>query len=85
MQVLGPGKVPPPSTVGCSCVYVLRRTDGFFYCGESDDIKGSRLSQKAPSAYQSTSHGEAADFISETCCGQQLHMEHLIVFYMEGC
>ncbi|EIE20036.1 hypothetical protein COCSUDRAFT_58259 [Coccomyxa subellipsoidea C-169] len=40
VQVLGAGKVPPPSTVGCSCVYVVRREDGFFYCGESDDIKG---------------------------------------------
>ena len=33
--------MPPPSTVGCSCVYVVRREDGFFYCGESDDIKGA--------------------------------------------
>ncbi|BDA51431.1 probable DNA mismatch repair protein MutS at C-terminar half [Coccomyxa sp. Obi] len=39
VQVLGAGKVPPPSTAGCSCVYVVRRADGYFYCGESDDIK----------------------------------------------
>ncbi|CAL8466240.1 g5776 [Coccomyxa elongata] len=39
VQVLGAGKVPPPSTAGCSCVYVVRRSDGYFYCGESDDIK----------------------------------------------
>lgn len=43
MQVLGAGKVPPPSTAGCSCVYVVRRSDGYFYCGESDDIKGAAL------------------------------------------
>lgn len=33
--------MPPPSTVGCSTVYIVRRADGFFYCGESDDIKGA--------------------------------------------
>ena len=40
VQVLKAGKVPPPSTTGCSCVYVVRRSDGYFYCGESDDIRG---------------------------------------------
>ena len=39
-QLLGPGMAPPPSTVNCSCVYIVRRNDGFFYVGESDDIKG---------------------------------------------
>lgn len=31
---------PPPSTVGCSCVYVVRRKDGWFYCGQTDDLRG---------------------------------------------
>ncbi|KAK9867742.1 hypothetical protein WJX84_006840, partial [Apatococcus fuscideae] len=31
---------PPPSTVGRSCVYVVRRQDGWFYCGQTDDLKG---------------------------------------------
>lgn len=44
VQVLGPGMAPPPSTVNCSCVYVVRRGDGYFYCGESDDIKGAPFS-----------------------------------------
>ena len=34
------GQVPPPSTVGCSCVYIVRRSDGWFYCGETDNIAG---------------------------------------------
>ncbi len=33
------GQVPPPATVGHSCVYVVRRLDGAFYCGETDDLK----------------------------------------------
>jgi len=32
--------VPPPSTVGCSCVYIVRRGDGRFYCGQTDELKG---------------------------------------------
>ena len=38
------GEVPPPSTVGHSCVYILRRLDGRFYCGQTDELKG-RLSK----------------------------------------
>ena len=32
------GWSPPPAVVGRSCVYVVRRADGYFYCGESDDL-----------------------------------------------
>lgn len=32
--------MPPPSTVGRSCLYVLRRSDGRFYCGQTDELKG---------------------------------------------
>ena len=31
--------MPPPATVGESCVYVVRRADGWLYCGETDNIK----------------------------------------------
>jgi len=37
--VVRAGQVPPPATVGHSCVYVVRRLDGAFYCGETDDLK----------------------------------------------
>ncbi|KAL3131455.1 hypothetical protein ABBQ38_007763 [Trebouxia sp. C0009 RCD-2024] len=40
IQVVRGGEVPPPSTVGCSCVYILRRGDGRFYCGQTDELKG---------------------------------------------
>ena len=40
LQVVRGGEVPPPSTVGCSCVYILRRGDGRFYCGQTDELKG---------------------------------------------
>ncbi len=39
-QVVRSGEVPPPSTVGCSCVYILRRSDGRFYCGQTDELRG---------------------------------------------
>ncbi len=39
-QIVRAGQVPPPSTVGCSCIYVLRRGDGRFYCGQTDNMKG---------------------------------------------
>ena len=44
LQVVREGEVPPPSTVGCSCVYIVRRGDGRFYCGQTDELKG-RLSR----------------------------------------
>ena len=40
VQVVRGGQVPPPSTVGCSCVYIVRRGDGRFYCGQTDELKG---------------------------------------------
>ena len=40
MQVVRGGEVPPPSTVGCSCVYIVRRGDGRFYCGQTDELRG---------------------------------------------
>ncbi|KAL0046056.1 hypothetical protein WJX82_001167 [Trebouxia sp. C0006] len=40
IQVVRGGQVPPPSTVGCSCVYIVRRGDGRFYCGQTDELKG---------------------------------------------
>ena len=39
LQIIRAGEVPPPSTVGSSCVYILRRVDGRFYCGETDSLK----------------------------------------------
>jgi len=41
--VVRAGQVPPPATVGHSCVYVVRRLDGAFYCGETDDLKSAPL------------------------------------------
>ena len=34
---------PPPGTVGRSFVYIVRRTDGKFYAGETDDLKSTAL------------------------------------------
>ena len=44
MQVLAPGTMPPPFTSACSCVYVLKRGDGMFYCGQSDDLTSKHRS-----------------------------------------
>jgi hypothetical protein len=32
------GELPPPSTVGESAVYVMRRSDGWWYCGSTDSM-----------------------------------------------
>ncbi|KFM25783.1 DNA mismatch repair protein MutS [Auxenochlorella protothecoides] len=39
LAVVRAGQTPPPRTVGLSCVYVVRRTDGWFYVGSTDSIK----------------------------------------------
>lgn len=33
--------MPPASTVGRSCVYVCVRSDGFVYCGQTDDMRSA--------------------------------------------
>ena len=38
-QIIRAAEVPPPSTVGTSCVYILRKVDGRFYCGETDSLR----------------------------------------------
>ena len=56
-QIVRAGQVPPPSTVGCSCIYVLRRNDGRFYCGQTDNMKGglaARLSVVACTNHQNS-------------------------------
>ena len=41
------GWSPPPAVVGRSCVYVVRRADGYFYCGESDDLVARLASHRS--------------------------------------
>ncbi|XP_051127886.1 DNA mismatch repair protein MSH1, mitochondrial isoform X2 [Andrographis paniculata] len=38
--VIGAKEQPPPSTIGCSTVYVILRPDGKLYVGETDDLEG---------------------------------------------
>lgn len=47
-QVVAAGTRPPPSCSARSCVYVVRRPDGMFYCGQSDDLPSKRLSKRSP-------------------------------------
>ena len=44
VQILTTGEVPPPSSIGFSCVYLLVTSDGKYYVGESDNI-GQRFNQ----------------------------------------
>ena len=39
-QVMPAGTAPPPSSTDRSCVYVVKRPDGMFYCGQSDRLAG---------------------------------------------
>ena len=38
VQVVLAGTKPPPSIASRSCVYVVKRSDGMFYCGQSDNL-----------------------------------------------
>ena len=40
LQVVEGVEIPPPSTVDCSCVFIVRRGDGRFYCGQTDRLRG---------------------------------------------
>ena len=46
--VVGVDDVPPAAARAWTCVYVLRRSDGWAYCGETDDLAG-RLARTARS------------------------------------
>ena len=42
-QVMLAGTQPPPSSTSRSCVYVVKRPDGMFYCGQSDNLTSTPL------------------------------------------
>ena len=42
-QVMLAGTQPPPSSTSRSCVYVVKRSDGMFYCGQSDNLTSTPL------------------------------------------
>ena len=42
-QVMLAGTQPPPSSTSRSCVYVVKRPDGMFYCGQSDNLTSAPL------------------------------------------
>ena len=50
--------LPPPAARAWSCVYVLRRGDGWAYCGESDDLSGRLASHRANAAREGSSDVE---------------------------
>ena len=50
--------VPPPAARAWSCVYVLRRGDGWAYCGESDDLSGRLAAHRANAAREGSSDVE---------------------------
>lgn len=59
------GWSPPPAVVGRSCVYVVRRSDGYFYCGESDDLP-ARLAAHAARLLRGAGGFDAADDSNKT-------------------
>ncbi|KAK3264318.1 DNA mismatch repair ATPase msh1 [Cymbomonas tetramitiformis] len=44
------GQAPPPMVVGRACVYVVRYSKGWFYCGETDDLAGRVRSHRSRAA-----------------------------------
>ena len=45
--VIGADDVPPAAARAWTCVYVLRRSDGWAYCGETDDLAGRLAAHRA--------------------------------------
>ena len=41
------GTKPPPSISSRSCVYVVKRSDGMFYCGQSDNLASERSATRS--------------------------------------
>jgi hypothetical protein len=39
VQFVPVGTIPPPRTIGTSCVYIGRRSDGWYYVGSSDSLQ----------------------------------------------
>jgi len=62
-------QVPPPDLGNRSCVYIMRTPDGWFYCGESDDVQAritshrSRRSHATKSLNQDVMNSEFAVLI----------------------
>ena len=52
--------VPPPAARAWSCVYVLRRGDGWAYCGETDDLGGRLGAHRATAAREGSNEVECA-------------------------
>ncbi|XP_010550854.1 PREDICTED: DNA mismatch repair protein MSH1, mitochondrial [Tarenaya hassleriana] len=52
---IGVRELPPPSTVGSSCVYVMVRPDKRLYIGQTDDLEGRVRSHRAKEGLQSSS------------------------------
>jgi predicted GIY-YIG superfamily endonuclease len=44
---VGRDEIPPPAAAAWSCVYVLRRDDGWAYVGETDDLAGRLEAHRA--------------------------------------
>ena len=58
------GQQPGPATVGCSCVYVLRRPDGYFYAGSTEAI-GDRLK-----SHRQVKPDVLNKYVRDRCVGQ---------------
>ncbi|KAL9829922.1 DNA mismatch repair protein MSH1 [Arabidopsis thaliana] len=76
---IGARELPPPSTVGSSCVYVMRRPDKRLYIGQTDDLEGRIRAHRAKEGLQGSSflylmvQGKSMACQLETLLINQLH------------
>uniref|UniRef100_A0A1J3E1G5 DNA mismatch repair protein MSH1, mitochondrial n=2 Tax=Noccaea caerulescens TaxID=107243 RepID=A0A1J3E1G5_NOCCA len=76
---IGARELPPPSTVGSSCVYVMLRPDKRLYIGQTDDLEGRIRSHRSKEGLQGSSflylvvQGKSMACQLETLLINQLH------------
>ncbi|KAJ0234681.1 DNA mismatch repair protein MSH1 [Hirschfeldia incana] len=76
---IGARELPPPSTVGSSCVYVMKRPDKRLYIGQTDDLEGRIRAHRAKEGLQGSSflylvvQGKSIACQLETLLINQLH------------
>ncbi|CAH2052764.1 unnamed protein product [Thlaspi arvense] len=76
---IGARELPPPSTVGSSCVYVMLRPDKRLYIGQTDDLEGRIRAHRAKEGLQGSSflylvvQGKSIACQLETLLINQLH------------
>lgn len=71
-QFVAHGQAPGPATVGASCVYVLRRADGYFYAGSTDALHDRIRAHRQVDSLHATHRGPCTSNLCNGGCSGDL-------------